>query len=283
MVMNQSDMECKMQPIKKQKKAKLREKTRQQVAQVQEEQSLKKIVPATELYARQRRIRFQRTIAIVFMLLIVFGSIAAYVLWGEEIVAFVTNPARVRAMLDEYPVVSRFIFVALTFIQVVIAIIPGEPFEIAAGYAFGFLEGTILCIVASYLASILIFFLVRRFGRPILELFFEPEKIDDIRIFNNAKSATLLMVIIFLIPGTPKDIMTYFAGLTSMSLSTWLLVLLARIPSIVSSTAGGGLLGSERYMPALIVLAVTSLFALIGIYIYKKISRRAKKEDDESE
>ncbi|MGI6618142.1 MAG: TVP38/TMEM64 family protein [Saccharofermentanales bacterium] len=283
--MSQSDMECKMRPIKinKQIKAKRRDKARQQAAQVLEKQSLKKIVPATEIYARRRRILFQRTLAIAVMLLIVLGSVVAYILWGEEIVAFVTNPARVHAMLDKYPVMSRFIFVALTFIQVVIAIIPGEPFEIAAGYAFGFWEGTMLCILASYLASILIFFLVRRFGRPILELFFEPEQIDDIRIFNNAKSATLLMVIIFLIPGTPKDIMTYFAGLTSMSFSTWLLVLLARIPSIVSSTAGGGLLGSERYMPALIVLAATSLLAVIGIYVYKKMSQRAKKEDSESE
>ena len=224
-------------------------------------------MPATK-FARRRRILFQRTLAIAVMLLMVLGSVVD-ILRGEEIVAFVTNPARVHAMW-KYPVMSRFIFVALTFIQVVIAIIPGEPFEIAAGYAFGVWEGTFLCIVASYLASVLIFFLVRRFGRPILELFFEPEQIDDIRIFNNAKSASFLMVIIFLIPGTPKDIMTYFAGLTSMSLSTWLLVLLARIPSIVSSTAGGGLLGSERYMPALIVLAATSLLAVIGIYVYKK-------------
>ncbi|NMA17436.1 MAG: TVP38/TMEM64 family protein [Clostridiaceae bacterium] len=282
MVMNQSDMECKMRPTKKQRNER-REKARQQAIQTREEQSLRKIVPATELYARHRQILFQRTIAILFMVLMVLGSIAAYVLWGEEIVEFIANPARVRAMVDEHPVMSRFIFVALTFIQVVIAIIPGEPFEIAAGYAFGFWEGTFLCIVASYLASVLIFFLVRRFGRPILELFFEPEQIDDIRIFNNAKSASFLMVIIFLIPGTPKDIMTYFAGLTSMNLSTWLLVLLARIPSIVSSTAGGGLLGSERYMPALIVLAVTALLAVIGIYIYKKMSQRAKDEDGESD
>lgn len=283
MIMNQLNKECKMRSTKKQNKAKRRNIERQKTVQTHEDQSLRKIVPATDLFARRRRIHIQRTLAIAIMFLIVFGSIAAYILWGEEIVAFVANPARVRTMLDEHPVMSRFIFVALTFLQVVIAIIPGEPFEIAAGYAFGFWEGTMLCLVASYLARILIFFLVRRFGRPILELFFEPEQIEDIRIFNNAKSATLLMVVIFLIPGTPKDIMTYFAGLTTMNLSTWLLVLLARIPSIVSSTASGGLLGSERYMPALIVIAVTSLFAVIGIYIYKKMSRRAKKEDSVSD
>ena len=82
-----------------------------------------------------------------------------------------------------------------------------------------------------------------------------------------------------LIPGTPKDLLTYAAGLTPLQLKEWLvLTCLARIPSVVTSTIGGHALGGAEYLTAIIVFAVTAAVSLLGLYVFNKIS--ARKNDD---
>lgn len=101
--------------------------------------------------------------------------------------------------------------------QIVVAFLPGEPLELAAGYAFGFL--------------------------------------------------------VFLVPGTPKDLLTYVAGLSKSPL--WRIVTIAtveRVPSIVSSTALAGALGEGEYLVAVLVAAVTVVLALVSVLVHRQIS-----------
>lgn len=202
-----------------------------------------------------------------------------YIHWGEQAIEFATNPRAVRGLVDRYPVRSRVIFFLAVFLQIVIAIIPGEPFELAAGYAFGWFEGTVICMAAIYVASILIFWAVKRWGRPVIELFFEPEAIDDVRLFRNEDKFNFLMFILMFIPGTPKDILTYLAGLTPMKLSMWLLIISTRIVSVVTSTVSGSLVGAANYRIAAIVFGASAVVALIGILVYRYFNRRAKDAD----
>ncbi|MEE1280461.1 MAG: TVP38/TMEM64 family protein, partial [Oscillospiraceae bacterium] len=78
--------------------------------------------------------------------------------------------------------------------------------------------------------------------------------------------------IIMLIPGTPKDLLSYFAPLTKMKLSTWMLIVsITRIPSIITSSIGGSALNEQKYMFAGVAFAITILISGIGVLIYKKI------------
>lgn len=72
-------------------------------------------------------------------------------------------------------------------LQVIFAIIPGEPLEIGAGYAFGALEGTVLCVIGGLLGSLVVFAFVRTFGVRVVELFFPIEKINNLKFLKNAK------------------------------------------------------------------------------------------------
>lgn len=238
--------------------------------------------PAAEVYAACKRRVFQRSLAISLLLLSILAFVLIYILWGDLAIDFFSDPLNVRTLVARHPVASRLIFFFANFLQVVVAIIPGEPFELAAGYAFGAIEGTLICMAAIYAASILIFLLVKRFGRPVIELFFEADKIDEVRIFKKPGQLSLLMYILMFIPGTPKDILTYLAGLTPMKLSSWLVVISARILSVVTSTLSGGLLGTQNYFFALTVFGLTALVALVGILLYRKLNRQAiEKEGSE--
>ena len=55
-------------------------------------------------------------------------------------------------------------FSGLNFLQVILAVIPGAPFEVAAGYLFGVIPGTLLCDSTMTIGSVLVFLMVRRFG-----------------------------------------------------------------------------------------------------------------------
>ena len=170
---------------------------------------------------------------------------------------------------------GRAAFVGMVFTQVVLAVLPGEPLEIAAGYAFGFWEGTLLCLVGISSASLLIFLFVRRFGMRAVRVFFSEEQIASVHFLHDRRRLTLLTLILFLIPGTPKDVMTYCVGLTEMKLSTWMAIAtLARIPSIVTSTVGGNALGVQDYRIAVIVFAATAAVSIAGILAYRRLSAR---------
>ncbi len=234
---------------------------------------------AKTLYAARRRRLFQRILAITLMVLMTVGPAVVFLVWGKPLVDFLADSERVRALVADYPVFSRFLFFIFTMFQVILAVIPGEPFEIAAGYAFGSIEGTVLSMAAIYVASIIIFLVVKRYGRPVIELFFEPEQIDSVKLFNRPKQLNLLMFLLMFIPGTPKDILTYLAGLTPMKLGTWMKILLARFFSVVTSTVSGGLLGSKKYGFAAIVFGIGAVAGVIGYIFYHYVNKKAEKHD----
>lgn len=194
---------------------------------------------------------------------------------GKPMVEFVREPERFRAWVDSSGFMSRVIFVGMVVFQLVIALIPGEPLEMGAGYAFGAVEGTILCIIGCVIGSALVFLFVRRFGVKLVEVFFPREKIRSLRFLQDSRRLNLLTFIVFFIPGTPKDLLSYFIGLTDMKLGTWLFITaVARIPSIVTSTVTGDALGLKDYQFALIAFGATLALSLVGILVYRRLSAR---------
>ena len=174
-----------------------------------------------------------------------------------------------RDYVRSFGVLAPFVMLGLQILQVFIALIPGEIVESAAGYVLGPWMGTAVCYLGICLASTLIFTLTRRYGVKWVEVFVSREKINELRFLNTEQKRNNLIFLLFFIPGTPKDLLTYFVGLTDIKLSTFLLLsMVARIPSVITSTFGGHLLGEERYIGAVILYGITGLFSLLGMLGY---------------
>ncbi len=208
----------------------------------------------------------------------VLVSVLAIVLIAPPMLEFFKKPEQVRAWVEEKGMVGRVAYVGMVAVQVVIALIPGEPLEIAAGYVFGTLEGTILCLLGTTIGSIIVFLFVKTWGMKAIEPFFSKEQIEKIPILNNPQKLELLTFILFFIPGTPKDILTWAAGLTPIQFHHWMLItIVARFPSIITSTIGGDALGTKEYEFAIIVFLATLAISLVGVLIYKKIENKTAK------
>jgi len=221
--------------------------------------------------------RQKRIISItVFGLFILFCAVVGWFI-GRPMINFVSEPEKFRAWVDAHGFLGKLSFVAMVAFQVIIALVPGEPLEIGAGYAFGAIEGTILCVLGITLGSVFVFFLVRKFGIKLVEVFFSREKINTLKFLKNSKKRNFLIFLIFFLPGTPKDLITYFAGLTDIKLSHFLILAsIARLPSVITSTVGGGALGVENYKSAIIVFAVTLAISVAGWVVYTLIQKIKK-------
>ncbi|RNL39476.1 TVP38/TMEM64 family protein [Paraeggerthella hongkongensis] len=225
--------------------------------------------------ARERQLQMaKRTAFIVALLAFSAGLIALCVRFGPEALAFVSDTERFRAWVEGMGIWGRVAFVAANAAQVVLAFLPGEPLELAAGYAFGTVEGTLWCLAASAIGTGLALLLTRTFGMRVVRLFFPPEKISEVKWLRDARRFELILFLVFLIPGTPKDLLTYVAGLgTSPAWRIVALTTVGRIPSIVSSTLVAGALGSGNYTAAAIVAAITVALAGAGVLVYRRMSR----------
>lgn len=185
------------------------------------------------------------------------------------------NPQVLRQQLQSYGIKGQFFLTAIMTLQVIFVFLPGEIVEVMAGYLYGPIYGLCLCLIGCAIGSILIFSFVKKWGQPFVERFISLEKIKQVHFLHNPEKRNILCFIVFFIPGTPKDILTYLIPLTDMKLSTFLIITtIARIPSIITSTIAGHALGIEDYMFSILVFFITGIISLIGLFIYKKINQK---------
>ena len=180
-----------------------------------------------------------------------------------------------REYVRSFGALGPVVMLGLQILQVFIALIPGEIVESAAGFVLGPWLGTAVCYLGICIASTLIFTLTRRYGVRLVEVFGSREKIYQLRFLNTEQKRNTLIFLLFFIPGTPKDLLTYFVGLTDIRLKTFLLLsMVARIPSVITSTFGGHLLGEERYIGAVILYGITGVLSLLGMLGYNQYLKK---------
>ena len=225
-------------------------------------------------YLRRRRLLSGISMAVA----VILALLATLLIW-KWLSSF--SQDSFREYIQSFGALSWLVMLVLQFLQVFIALIPGELLESAAGYAFGPWVGTVLCYVGVALASSLVFLLVRRWGVRMVEVFISREKIGQLRFLNTERKRNGLIFLLFFLPGTPKDLLTYFAGLTDIELHTFLIIsMAARLPSVISSTFGGHLLGEGNYFGAILLYGITGAVSLLGLLLYHRIVNRRQKTSE---
>lgn len=223
----------------------------------------------------KRALWLKRIAVIAAVLLpVLLGALACLHL-GPDTLRALLDVEFLRSRIEDAGVFAHALFVVANVLQVVVAVLPGEPLELAAGYAFGFVVGTTLCLLASALGTAAVVLLVRRFGMRVVGLFFPPEKIASARWLRDEKRFELVFFLVFLVPGTPKDLLTYIAGFTEVA--TWRIVALAtvgRVPSIVSSTLAASAFAQGNWTVLLVTAAVTVVLAVVGVLVYRRVHER---------
>lgn len=172
---------------------------------------------------------------------------------------------------------------AIQLAQIFLIIIPGEPIEVFAGICYGAVGGTIFIMISAAIISTLIILMVRKWGRKFVYDFCSEEKIKKIeksKMFKNKKRLEWIMIILFVIPGTPKDLLVYLGGLMPINPYRFVIITtLARFPSVISSTIAGANLLVGNWGWSIGIYAITFAVVGIAIFIINKLDKSKATED----
>ncbi|WP_232050888.1 TVP38/TMEM64 family protein [Arabiibacter massiliensis] len=170
--------------------------------------------------------------------------------------------------------VGFLILLGLQFLQIVVAFIPGEVVQVAAGMLYGPWIGALFILIGCVLSSAFIFGLVHKLGAPFVQGMVPTQYLEKFRRFERSGKLNIIVFILFLIPGLPKDVFTYLVPLTDMRMRTFLLLSnVGRIPGIIVSTYAADGLVEGRIVQSVIIFAVAAVIAILGIVFRERIMK----------
>ena len=178
----------------------------------------------------------------------------------------------VESFIGNYGKESALVYVIFQIFQVIISVIPGEVFQVAAGYLFGPVKGVILAVIGCVIGEAIAFGLARVLGQGFVRLFMSEEQFIRYQERLNSNKAYTLCFILYLIPGIPKDILCYVAGASEIRFLPFLVTsMVGRMPGLIGSIAMGTLVDSGHYTTALIILIIACIACFLGFIYRNKI------------
>lgn len=210
--------------------------------------------------------------------ILIIAVIVLLIIYGPRVLNYFKDPTlreKFKNFIESLGFFGVFVYILVIVIQIIVAFIPGEPFELLAGIMYGTFGGLLISLIGAFIGSTIVFLLVKKFGKRITNKFFSEEKMQKYKFLNSERNRNRLLFIIFLIPGTPKDLLTYFAPLTPIKYSSYIIITtIARIPSIITSTIAGESILEGDYHIAIIVYGITFLLTIFGILIDNYIQKK---------
>ena len=205
------------------------------------------------------------------LLLIVIVGVPAflYLKFGAEV--FSKDSAdKVVAYLTAHSKQSAILIIGLQIVQVIVSILPGQPIQFASSYMFGIAKGFSLSIIGAIIGASFAFYLAKLLGADMLHILFDKEKVDEYQKKLNSSKGLLIVLLIYLIPGAPKDLVAYVAGISEMKFKSFIILSsIGRSPGMLGSLLLGHFYGEGNYK-AIIVLSVVVAIILIICLIFRK-------------
>lgn len=204
------------------------------------------------------------------MLAIVIGiPIYIYLECPEFIDQFRTMEG-VNSFLARYKTIGVFVLIGLQVIQILLSVIPGQFIQFAAGYAYGFWFGYILAMIGIAIGTLITFYMARLLGKDAMHVIFGEARITKFVNQLNSKKAFAIILVLFLIPGLPKDLVTYAAGVSEFRFKPFLILSLAgRTPALMGTIMMGSMLHKGSYF-GLIVLGIGAIVAFFICFIKRQ-------------
>lgn len=172
------------------------------------------------------------------------------------------------------------IIVSILFqvIQTVVAPIPGEVVQITSGYLYGTIFGTGYSLIGLIIGAAIAFYFTRLIGRKTIENVIERKKLAWIKRIMESDKLEIILFIIFIVPGLPKDFMMYVAGLTDLKpIKFFGILILSRLPWIVISVGIGTNIDEKNYVFTIIVSILAIGICVLGMFYKNKIIEKLSK------
>lgn len=190
-------------------------------------------------------------------------------------IAELTEPGGLERVVEDVRsagIGGAFMLLGFQFLQIVVAFIPGEVVQIAAGMMYGPWIGALVVLVGCVVSSAFIFMVVHKLGAPFVRAMIPEKWMGKLEKFESSEKLDVMVFVLFLIPGLPKDVFTYLVPLTNMRMRNFLVLSnLGRIPGVLISTFGANGLMEGDYMQSIVLFAVAAAIAVVALVLHEKI------------
>jgi len=216
----------------------------------------------------------QTALLAVFLGVIVYASLK----YAPSVTRLFRQPDKFREFLASYGAAGPLVYIALSAIQIIIAVIPGEIVQVGGGYAFGTTLGALYALVGTVIGTVVVFATIRLLGFSLVKTMISPDQLERFRFLISSPKSEITIFVLFLIPGIPKDALVYLSGLTPIRMLRFLVICtVARLPGVVGSAYIGANLQEKDYHVAYIMLGISVILFIAGILMRDKIIDRLQR------
>jgi len=239
----------------------------------------------------ERRVKFISVVLKFSLLMVILVCVPIYIwFFQQDLIHQFSDIDDVKAFFSRHKTSSIFIYIGLQMTQIVISMIPGQALQFAAGLLYGFWAGLLISLIGAIAGTTVTYYLAQFLGKDALHVLFGKRHVEDYLNKINSKKGYILVFLIYLIPGVPKDLCSYAAGLSNMKLKAFLILsTVGRSPGMMGSLLIGKELGEGNYTSVIIIGIIAVILFIFGIIyhsrlsnildqIYDKLSKPSKKE-----
>lgn len=209
----------------------------------------------------------------LFLLLIIIIGIPIAIYFNHHtLIEDFGSPEKINTFITMHKMGGIFAYLALQILQIVISILPGQVLQVAAGYAFGFPLGITLTLVGAGIGTLVTFYIARILGKKSMHLIFGEQRFEKYVNHLNTKRAVILIFIIYLIPGLPKDLFAYAIGVSEMKFKPFFIVsMVGRTPAMMISVMVGEMTATQQYTGVVLLALTAVILGIVGVLHYKKM------------
>lgn len=227
---------------------------------------------------KKKERRLPRLLSLIVFPLLIASTLVVVLVFRTEIWEVFSSSENIRTAVEGWGIAAPLAFMGLQFIQVVIFVIPGEVPQIAGGYLFGMWWGALYSVIGILLGSSFNFLLARIFGVPFVSALFKEEQLRKFDTITRSPRAQIAFFLLFVIPGIPKDVLCYVAGLSPMRYAAFVVVsMVGRLPGIIGSAAMGGAAAANKWIAAGIIMGIASVLFVLGLIFRERLQGIVEK------
>jgi len=220
---------------------------------------------------------------IVLSIIFIFLIYSAYQYYNKYFYMF-EDPNKIKHIIMSYGKYSIFAFFILQITQVVAFFIPGEIVQIAGGYIYGTLWGSILSLLGITTGSIIVYVISNFYGKPLINKIISDKDLKFFQRILNLGRVNFIVFLLYLIPGIPKDVLAYICGVSSITFKNFIFYsTLGRMPGIFISAYFGAKINSGNHVTLVFIGILAVVIFIIGIFKGEKIVASIVKSNSSKE
>ena len=202
-------------------------------------------------------------ILIVIMLIDLFPLL-------KQVILDRNNESKIVTYIDKHGAKGIPLILGMAILQVPIPFIPTSVIQLLSGLCYGIIYGTIIFLIGNLFGNIIVFTAIKQFGKMqnALERQKRNKKHSIFENIEHMKNPFRAALILFLVPGVPTILLTFFFTKSSITFTQYLAAtIIAGIPSSLLCTWLGERISKGDWQMSIIIVAlVVILFGVLLIF-----------------